>query len=70
MYLWIPVPAGSTDWEVTERLLAEERIVITPGSGFGPGGVGYVRISLVAPPETLREACRRAAAPWVAAGVA
>jgi LL-diaminopimelate aminotransferase len=70
MYLWIPVPPGVTDWEVTERLLAEERIVITPGSGFGPGGAGYVRISLVAPPETLREACRRAAAPWVAAGVA
>ena len=52
------------DWEVTERLLAEERIVITPGSGFGPGGAGYVRFSLVAAPETLREACRRAAAPW------
>jgi LL-diaminopimelate aminotransferase len=44
MYLWIPVPAGTTDWEVTERLLAEERIVVTPGSGFGPGGAPNVRI--------------------------
>jgi LL-diaminopimelate aminotransferase len=70
MYLWIPVPAGATDWEVTERLLAEERIVITPGSGFGPGGAGFVRISMVAPPEVLREACRRAAAPWVGVGAA
>ena len=70
MYLWIPVPPGTTDWEVTERLLAEEHIVITPGSGFGPGGAGYVRISLVAPPDVLRAACRRAAAPWVTAGIA
>src|SRR5690606_29765264 len=64
MYLWIPVPEGVTDWEVTERLLAEERIVVTPGSGFGPGGSGYVRISMVAAPEVLRDACRRAAGPW------
>jgi LL-diaminopimelate aminotransferase len=69
MYLWVPVPPGMTDWEVTERLLAEERIVITPGSGFGPGGTPYIRISMVAPPDVLRDACRRAAAPWVAAAV-
>jgi aspartate/methionine/tyrosine aminotransferase len=65
MYLWIPVPEGQTDWEVTERLLAEERIVITPGSGFGPGGAPYVRISMVAAPDVLRDACRRCAAPWL-----
>lgn len=69
MYLWIPVPEGTTDWAVTERLLAEERLVITPGSGFGPGGAPYVRISMVASPDVLRDACRRAAAPWVAAAV-
>ncbi len=69
MYLWLPVPAEMTDWDVTERLMAEERIVITPGSGFGPGGASYVRISMVAPPDVLRDACRRAAAPWVAAAV-
>ncbi len=67
MYLWLPVPAGTTDWEVTERLLAEQRIVITPGSGFGPGGAPYIRISMVAAPEVLREACRRIATPWQAA---
>ncbi|MEO8479298.1 MAG: aminotransferase class I/II-fold pyridoxal phosphate-dependent enzyme [Gemmatimonadota bacterium] len=65
MYLWIPVPEGRTDWEVTEQLLAEERIVVTPGSGFGPGGAPYIRISMVAPPEVLRDACRRAAGAWV-----
>jgi LL-diaminopimelate aminotransferase len=69
MYLWIPVPRGMSDWDVTEQLLAEEHIVITPGSGFGPGGAPYIRISMVAPPDVLRDACRRAAAPWVAATV-
>ncbi len=64
MYLWLPVPAGMSDWEFVERLMAEERIVATPGSGFGPGGNGYVRFSMVAAPDTLREACRRAAGMW------
>lgn len=66
MYLWIPVREGTTDWELTERLLDEERIVVTPGSGFGPGGAGYVRISMVAEPSLLRDAGRRAASAWLA----
>ncbi len=69
MYLWIPVPRGMTDWGVTELLMAEERIVLTPGSGFGPGGAPYIRISMVAPPDVLRDACRRVAAPWATATV-
>lgn len=67
MYLWVPVPAGMTDWDVTETLLAREQLVVTPGSGFGPGGAGYIRISMVAPPEVLREACERAASVWAGA---
>jgi aspartate/methionine/tyrosine aminotransferase len=67
MYLWVPVPAGVTDWEVTREMLDLERIVITPGSGFGPGGAPYIRISMVSSPEVLREACRRIAGPWVRA---
>lgn len=70
MYLWIPVPAETTDWQLVEWLLAEERIVVTPGSGFGPGGAGYIRISMVAPPEVLHDAGRRAAAAWSAAATA
>ena len=68
MYLWIPAPEGMTDWEVTRELLDTERIVITPGSGFGPGGAPYVRVSMVAAPEVLRDACRRIAGPWARAG--
>ena len=40
---------------------------VTPGGGFGPGGSRYVRVSMVAPPAVLRDACRRISAPWVAA---
>jgi LL-diaminopimelate aminotransferase len=67
MYLWIPVPDGTTDWELTERILREERVMVTPGGGFGPGGSRYVRVSMVAPPAVLRDACHRISAPWVAA---
>ncbi|MEO5799899.1 MAG: aminotransferase class I/II-fold pyridoxal phosphate-dependent enzyme [Gemmatimonadales bacterium] len=64
MYLWLPVPAGMTDWEATELLLAREGIVLTPGSGFGAGGAGYLRMSMVAPPAVLEDAARRAASLW------
>lgn len=70
MYLWLPVPAGLTDWELMEALMAREGIIVTPGSGFGPGGNGYVRLSMVASPAVLGEATERAAALWVGAGVA
>jgi aspartate/methionine/tyrosine aminotransferase len=61
MYLWIPLLNGQDDWQATEQLMAEQQIVITPGSGFGPGGAGYVRISMVALPRVLEEACERIA---------
>jgi LL-diaminopimelate aminotransferase len=34
-----------TSWGFFDRLLDEAAVVVTPGSGFGPGGEGYVRIS-------------------------
>ncbi|MES2304148.1 MAG: aminotransferase class I/II-fold pyridoxal phosphate-dependent enzyme [Gemmatimonadota bacterium] len=64
MYLWLPVPAGMTDWEATELLLSREGIVLTPGSGFGTGGAEYLRMSMVAPPAVLEDAARRAASIW------
>ncbi len=69
MYLWLPVPEGRTDWEVTDALLEQEGILLTPGSGFGVGGRGYLRISMVAPPTVLKSACRHAASAWSQASV-
>ena len=62
MYLWIPLPEGVASAEFAERLLADEGVVVLPGSGFGAGGEGFFRISFIVEPARLAEAARRAAA--------
>jgi LL-diaminopimelate aminotransferase len=44
-YVWLKTPHGQSSWEFFDRLLAESHIVGTPGSGFGPAGEGYFRLS-------------------------
>ncbi|KUK44730.1 MAG: pyridoxal phosphate-dependent aminotransferase [Methanothrix sp.] len=44
-----------------ERMLSEAMVAATPGSAFGPGGVGNVRISYAASKERLQEALGRIA---------
>jgi succinyldiaminopimelate transaminase len=44
-YLWVVAPDG--DDEAYAMRLMEEGIVVAPGSSFGPGGEGYVRVALV-----------------------
>ncbi len=58
-YVWASVPRGYTSASFTERLLKETGVVITPGSGFGKSGEGYVRFALTVPNERLREAVER-----------
>jgi LL-diaminopimelate aminotransferase len=58
-YLWARVPSGYTSTTFTERVLTEAGVVITPGSGFGKSGEGYVRFSLTVPTERLRAAVER-----------
>ncbi len=48
-FVWVRLPEGWTP----ERLLAEERVAVAPGEGFGPGGRGWARLSLAVPDETL-----------------
>ena len=40
-YLWVRVPEGYTSAAITERLLEEAGVVVTPGNGFGEPGEGY-----------------------------
>ncbi|MES2124748.1 MAG: aminotransferase class I/II-fold pyridoxal phosphate-dependent enzyme [Gemmatimonadota bacterium] len=61
MYLWFRTPEGMTDWEVTNALIDREGIILTPGSGFGAGGAGWLRLSLVAAPAVLEAAAKRVA---------
>jgi len=58
-YLWALVPKGYTSVSFTERVLKETGVVITPGSGFGKSGEGYVRFSLTVASERLQEAVGR-----------
>ena len=55
-YIWWKVPAGRTSWEFFDELLTKARLLTIPGSGFGPTGEGYVRLSCFQTEETAREA--------------
>ena len=44
-YAWLKVPAGMTSWQFFDRLLNEAAVVGTPGSGFGPHGEGFFRLT-------------------------
>ena len=44
-YVWLRTQGGATSWGFFDRLLNEAQVVGTPGSGFGPGGEGYFRLS-------------------------
>ena len=60
MFLWGKIPDRYDDAEtLTERVLHEARVFITPGFIFGSNGRRYVRISLCAKDDKMREALER-----------
>lgn len=61
-YIWVRAPEPFTSWAVFDKMLNEANIVITPGSGFGPAGEGYFRISAFNSRANAQEAARRLAA--------
>src|SRR5712691_3244544 len=48
-FVWLRLPEGVT----VERLLAEQRVALAPGEGFGDRGAGYARLSLAVPDDRL-----------------
>jgi LL-diaminopimelate aminotransferase len=58
-YVWVRTPRGFTSASLTAKLLQEIGVVVTPGSGFGVSGEGYVRFSLTVPTIRLAEAVAR-----------
>ena len=44
-YIWVKTPNGLTSWQMFDRMLQDLNVVITPGSGFGSEGEGYIRSS-------------------------
>jgi len=59
IYMWIPVPAGYTSAGFSEHVLEQAGVVVTPGSGYGPAGEGFVRLSLTTPDDRIAEAVER-----------
>lgn len=58
-YIWLKVPEGMTSWEFFDKLLEEANVVGTPGSGFGPHGEGYFRLTAFGTKENSIEAIDR-----------
>jgi LL-diaminopimelate aminotransferase len=58
-YIWVKTPDRLTSWEMFDRMLRELNVVITPGSGFGSQGEGYIRISAFNSRVNAEEVARR-----------
>ncbi|HET8907627.1 MAG TPA: LL-diaminopimelate aminotransferase [Ktedonobacterales bacterium] len=59
LYVWPRIPEGRTSTEFAYDLLDHAGVAVTPGTNFGSGGEGYVRISLTVPDERIDEAMAR-----------
>ncbi|KAG9451631.1 hypothetical protein H6P81_011596 [Aristolochia fimbriata] len=57
-YVWVHFP-GKTSWDVFDEILEKAHIVTVPGSGFGPSGEGFIRVSSFAHREHIIEASNR-----------
>ncbi|XP_073309166.1 LL-diaminopimelate aminotransferase, chloroplastic-like [Primulina huaijiensis] len=57
-YVWVHFP-GQSSWEVFSEILEKTDVVVTPGSGFGPCGEGFIRVSAFGHRENVLEACKR-----------
>lgn len=58
-YIWLKTPDNMTSWEFFDYLLENLNIVGTPGSGFGPSGEGYFRLTAFGSLENTKKAMER-----------
>lgn len=58
-YIWLRTPKGMTSWQFFDYLLEQVNVVGTPGSGFGPSGEGYFRLTAFGTYENTLEAIER-----------
>lgn len=59
LYIWARVPEGFTSEKFAAKLLDEAGVVVTPGTGYGEYGEGYIRLSLTLPDVELDEGLAR-----------
>jgi len=58
-YIWAKVPQEYTSMDFTKKLLEEAGIAVTPGSGYGKEGEGYIRFSLTISDDRLEQGIGR-----------
>ncbi len=58
-YIWLKAPNGMTSWQFFDYLLEKGNVVGTPGSGFGPSGETYFRLTAFGSYENTVEALER-----------
>lgn len=58
-YIWLKTPNGMDSWAFFDKLLNDVHIIGTPGTGFGPSGAGYFRLSAFGSRENTEEAIVR-----------
>jgi alanine-synthesizing transaminase len=63
MFLWVPIPepwrTRMSTMDFAMKLLDKGNVAVSPGSGFGPAGEGFLRMSLVENEARLRQAARQ-----------
>ena len=60
MFVWAKIPKEfKSGYELSDKILAENAVFITPGGIFGSQGDGYIRISLCAKEEVFQSAIDR-----------
>ena len=58
-YIWVKTPNNMDSWDFFDILLNEANVIGTPGSGFGPSGEGYLRLTAFNTLENTKEAMDR-----------
>lgn len=58
-YIWVKVPNKQNSWQFFDELLKTKNIVGLPGSGFGPNGEGYFRLTGFGDYQESLEAIKR-----------
>jgi LL-diaminopimelate aminotransferase len=58
-YIWAKVPQGYTCIDFAKKLLDEAGIAVTPGTGYGNEGEGYIRLSLTIADDRLEQGMNR-----------
>ena len=59
LYIWAKVPEGFTSESFSETVLEQCDVLVSPGTGYGENGAGYVRLSLTLSDKDIQTALER-----------